>query len=191
MIFATRKGFGKVLMSAALVWVGAAALWAQTGTTSRPIRTGAAPVFPALPHRSHRPRSTQPAAASTRRRPQRPIRPRAPGVDRVLASRVTTAGRHRRRMSRSIWNSKPDQLSLTLRRGTQAPHERMGDAAAACRTRQSRHGASRPGWPAPSIVRAARARRRWRVRRTAPDANAIRSAGTRDRRDGVAAERRR
>jgi mono/diheme cytochrome c family protein len=42
MILVTRKGFGKVLVSAALVWAGAAVLWAQSGTTTtRPQATTA------------------------------------------------------------------------------------------------------------------------------------------------------
>jgi mono/diheme cytochrome c family protein len=50
MIVVSRMGFGKVLLSAALVWVGAAVLWAQTGTSS------------ARPQSTTAPRATSPAA---------------------------------------------------------------------------------------------------------------------------------
>src|SRR5688572_9988966 len=58
----------KVLMSAALVWVGAAVLWAQAGSTSRPQSTTA-------------PRASSPAPAqpqSTPARTQAPAKPAAP-----------------------------------------------------------------------------------------------------------------
>ena len=68
MIVATRKRFGKVLMSAALVWVGATVLWAQGGTTaSRPQSATApratSPSTPAQPQ-STTPARPQPAAAT-------------------------------------------------------------------------------------------------------------------------------
>ena len=68
MIVVTRKRFGKVLMSAALVWVGATVLWAQGGTTaSRPQSATApratSPSTPAQPQ-STTPARPQPAAAT-------------------------------------------------------------------------------------------------------------------------------
>ena len=60
----------KVLMSAALVWVGAAVLWAQAGSTSRPQSTTA-------------PRASSPAPAqpqSTPARTQAPAKPAAPAA---------------------------------------------------------------------------------------------------------------
>jgi mono/diheme cytochrome c family protein len=62
----TGTRFGKFLMSAALVWVGAAVLWAQTGTTSRP-ESAAAPRAPssAPAPQSSAPARTQPAATAT------------------------------------------------------------------------------------------------------------------------------
>jgi mono/diheme cytochrome c family protein len=68
MIFVTRTGFGKVLMSAALFWVGAAVLWAQTGTSSARPQSATAPrtsssTAPAKPQ-SSTPAQPRPAAAS-------------------------------------------------------------------------------------------------------------------------------
>ena len=68
MIVVTRKRFGKVLMSAALVWVGATVLWAQSGTTaSRPQSATApratSPSTPAQPQ-STTPARPRPAATS-------------------------------------------------------------------------------------------------------------------------------
>jgi mono/diheme cytochrome c family protein len=65
----------KALMSAALVWVGAAVLWAQAGTTSRPQSTTA-------------PRASSPAPAqpqSTQPRAQAPAKPAAPAVQAAAA----------------------------------------------------------------------------------------------------------
>jgi mono/diheme cytochrome c family protein len=68
MIVVTGKRFGKVLMSAALVWVGATVLWAQGGTTaSRPQSATApratSPSAPAQPQ-STTPARPQPTAAT-------------------------------------------------------------------------------------------------------------------------------
>ena len=68
MIVVTGKRFGKVLMSAALVWVGATVLWAQGGTTaSRPQSATApratSPSTPAQPQ-STTPARPQPTAAT-------------------------------------------------------------------------------------------------------------------------------
>ena len=57
---------GKFLTSAALVWVGAAVLWAQTGTTSRPESAAAPRTSSSAPApQSSAPVRTQPAATAT------------------------------------------------------------------------------------------------------------------------------
>jgi len=65
MIFVERMGFRKVLLSAALVWVGAAVLWAQTGTSSvrPPSTTASSPTTPAKPA-SSTPAQPRPVAAA-------------------------------------------------------------------------------------------------------------------------------
>ena len=72
MIFVTRKRFGKVLTSAALVWVGATALWAQSGTTSSRPQSATAPRAPSSSAPAQ-PQSTTPArprpAAATAAQP--------------------------------------------------------------------------------------------------------------------------
>src|SRR4030095_5875191 len=64
MIFVTRSGCGKALMSAALVWAGAVALWAQGGTTvSRPQST-TAPRAPSPAPAQSSPVRAQPAGVA-------------------------------------------------------------------------------------------------------------------------------
>jgi hypothetical protein len=58
----------KVLLSAALVWVGAAVLWAQTGTSTARPQSAAAPrtTSPAAPAKPQASAPSQPAAAATK-----------------------------------------------------------------------------------------------------------------------------
>ena len=112
----TRDGtMKKVLLSAALVWAGAAVLWAQAGTAvASAIRDPGRPTVSvaarkaaslALRHRRHQPEA---AVADQTAKYQAWVK--------QYCITVTTAARRRRRMSRSIWKRPASRTCCRSRR---------------------------------------------------------------------------